>query len=184
MGDLLAVLLFGSKVFGDVELGHDRSAIDVVTLNFLRDELGVFQDFGTVGKYGSHFVFAFEPFLLCVVHSVEVINGLARAEADESVVSRALVLAREVAVVGRDDFDSKFGTEFEDVGNDKLLLLENSVVGIRYVCLVALDFEVVVITHEVFPPLDGIFGFLDFSSKDFLWHFACETSGGDDEPIV
>ena len=65
--------------------------------------------------------------------------------------------------------------EVEEEGFDAFLLLVGLVVGAGDGGFVALDFDVVVVAHELFPPDDAFFGFFDVAGEEELWDFAAEA---------
>ena len=67
--DACTVFLFGTKFFGDVEEGHDRSMIDGVELHLVQDLLSGGQRLGNIFENLIHLLRRFEPFLLGVVEA-------------------------------------------------------------------------------------------------------------------
>ena len=172
------------EVFREDELRQDGGGVDVVSLHFVRDFHGVLDDFRVVGEDGRHLVLRLEVFLLGVADTVRVVVVVVEGEADEAVVGRAVFLADEVDVVGRDDLHVVLGGQLEDGFVHHLLHHVDLCVGAGDFGLVALHLEVEVVAEKVFVPFDGGFGFLEVAAVDGSRDLAGQTGGAADDAFV
>jgi len=103
--------------------------------------------------------------------------------ADEVVVGFGVLGIYEMRVVGGDEFYVVFTGEADDLGLDGFLAL---------VCVeirsgwqhVPLQFEIVVIAHEVLPPFDSLVGAFDVAGGEQTRNLAAQTGRRDDKTFV
>ena len=77
--------------------------VDAVELDLVADLLRRRQHLGDVGEELVHLAPRLHPLLLAVAHALGVIEVLARAEADKTIVRLGVLLVEEVDIIGRDD---------------------------------------------------------------------------------
>ena len=201
-GDTVLIVLLASETLGDGELRHYRVAIDIVYLYFVHYLLGVAECFGYVAEDVRHLFWRFEPLLFGVVHSVDIVDEMVGAEADESVVRLCIFFVDKVGVVGADDFHAIFASQGNQYGVDLLLTHIHLLVASWHLCLVALQFDVIVLAKQVSVPLYGLLCFgenallnglvhrqsfyllICQSLHDFLRQFATEACGAADDTLV
>ena len=174
-GEFLPIAIFCSKLFRDRKHRHNRVGINAVGLDFIDNLLRVFQGFGMVGEDTSHLFGCLQPFLLGVVHSRRVVDVLACAEADETVVRLAVFLLHKVDVVGRDDLDIVFLRHLQDDFVHFLLALINLRIATWFVGLMTLYLKIIVIAKQILEPLNAFLRPCHVAIHDFLRHLARET---------
>ena len=181
---LLAVLLLRAEVGRDVEVGHDGGMVDAVGLHLVEDGDGVVERLGHVAEDGVHLLGGLEPFLLRIEHAVGVVEVLARAEADEAVVSLGVFLVDEVDVVGADKGDAILAAVLLQLGIDVELQVIDFVVGAGHGGLVELEFQIVVVAEYALVPLYGLLGFIEPPGEYLPRHLTAQTSRADNQSLV
>ena len=153
--------------------------INAVDFNFIKNLISVLQGLGNVGKHLVHLFLRLEPLLLAVEHQILIGEFPACGEADESFMSIGILLIHKVRIVGADELDVQLlGKLYERIIHQTLLLI-GLVIGTSDSGLVALQLQIIVITEQVFEPLDGLTGLIHLPTHDELWHFtaqACRTA--------
>ena len=181
----------GEEVLVYLITRKDRVAVDAVGFDLVRDLHGVVDGFRVIREQGQHLLFRLEVFLLGVAQAARVVEVGVGGDADEAVVDRAVLLADEVDVVGRDDLDAVLLAEGEDLLIIYHLLVidvDDLLVGlrgeVRHLGLVEHDLEVVVVAEDPLVPADGFVkgGFV--ACDDGSRHFAGHAGGGADESFV
>ena len=97
------IIFLFTETFWDIEFRHDRSVVDVVNLHFLDNLLRVGERLGDIAEYLRHLFRRFEPFLLRVVHSVDIIDVVVGTQANQPVMGLCIFFVHEVRVIGRND---------------------------------------------------------------------------------
>ena len=147
LGVFLSVFRLSAKVLRNGEYRHDGVGVDAVGLHLVDNLLRVFQHLRMVGEDATHLFGRLQPFLFGVVHSCWVVEVLARAEADESVVRLAVLLFHKVDVIGGNDLHVIFLRQVEDDFVHLLLAFVHLGIATRFIRLMPLDFKVIVITE-------------------------------------
>ena len=147
--------------------------VDVIDLDLIDNLLRVGECLGDVAEDFSHFIGCFQPFLLCIVHSVDIVDEMVCTQTDESVVRFGIFLVDEMGVVGGNYFDVVFAREFKKNRVDLFLALIDILVSSGFLGLMALDLDVVVFSEEGLEPLNGLFRLREIptfgdSIEDFL----------------
>ena len=140
LGIFLAVALLGTKVLGNLEVGHDGCVVDGVELHLVTYLHRVGQGLGDMSEDFVHLGRRLHPLLLGVEHTGGVVEVLARGEADEAVVSLGMLFVYEVHVVGAHQTDAIFLAVFDKLLVHLQLQFVRFVVGTRYGSLVQLQF--------------------------------------------
>ena len=163
--------------------------VDVIDLDLIDNLLRVGKCFGDVAEDFSHFIGCFQPFLLGIVHSVDIVDEMVCTQANESVVGFGIFLVDEMGVVGSDHFDVVLASEFKKNRVDLFLALIDILVASGFLGLMALDLDVVVFSEEGLEPLNGFFCFRKIptfgdSIEDFLGQLATKTGRAADDTLV
>ena len=169
----VGIILLFAETLRDVEFRHNRTMVDVIDLDLIDNLLRVGKCFGDVAEDFSHFIGCFQPFLLGIVHSVDIVDVMVRTQTDESVVRFGIFLVDEVGVIGSNDFDVVFAREFKKNRVDLFLALIDILVASGFLGLMALELDVVVLAEEGLEPLNGLFRLRKISTfgdsiEDFL----------------
>ena len=159
----------------DVEHRHDGVAVDAVGFHFVGYLAGVLQRFRQIGKDGGHLVGRLEPFLFGIVQAVGIVEVLARAEADKTVMRLAVFLFHKMHIVGGNQFDIIFSGKLNQIFV-YLLLLGIGVVGcVGFVGLVALHFEIEIVAKQILEPTHRLFRLFDVAFQYLLRNLATDT---------
>ena len=147
--------------------------VDVIHFDLIDDLLRVLQRLGEVREDFRHFIGRFEPFLLGIVHAVDVVHVVVGAQADQPVMCLGIFFVHEMAIVGTDDFDTVLTCQFDKNRIDLFLALVNLYVCTRFLRLMALEFDIIIVTEEVLEPFYRFFRFMEVvvfcdSIEDFL----------------
>ena len=183
-GQLGAVGFFGSEFFRYGKCRHDRTAVDGVEVYFVGYLKRIAEYFGNIGKDGVHLGGRFHPFLFGIAHTGRVVEVFAGTEADQAVVCLGIFLVDEMHIVGGDQLDIVFVSQFDQDLVHFLLFGIRGAVGIRIVCLVPLHFQVIVFAEQVLEPEDRFFRLVYPVMHDMLWNLTSETGGTDDQVFV
>ena len=183
------IVFLSAERSGDVKFGHNRSVVDVINLHLVDYLLRVLQRFREVAEYLCHFFRRLEPLLLGVMHPVHIVDVVVGAEANKPVMCLCVLRVDEVGVVGADDFDTVFLCQSDQYGVHLFLAFIYLRVSARYLGLMALQLDVVVVAENVFEPLDCFFCFREVtvlckSFEYFLRQFASEARRGADDSFV
>ena len=125
----------------------------------------------------SHFLFALEIFLLRVMEPVGFEYLLARVQADEVVVHRAVLLVDEVHVVGGNHLDTHLSGEPEYFLVAPLLCLIDILRQSGDLGLVEHHFEVIILPEEVLVPFDRLPGSPQVTGQDILRNLSRKAGG-------
>ena len=163
--------------------------VDVIDLDLIDNLLGVRQCFRDVCKDLRHFIGSLEPLLLGVVHAVDIVHVVVRAQADESVVCFGILFVDEVAVVGSDDLHIIFTREFNQNRVNLFLPLIHLHICAGFLRLMPLQFDVVVLAEQVLEPFHRLFRLAEIaiignSVQYLLRQFATEAGGTADDTFV
>ena len=168
----------------DLEEGHQRGRVDGVHLHLVSDLYGVAQRLGHIGEDGVHLGRRLDPLLFGVSHTVWVVDLLARAEADQSLVRIGVVLVHEMRVVRSDQFHAVLSRKLHQHPVHLHLLRIRRRVRIRRMRLVALQLEVEIFAEESLEPQQRLLGLVLLTGHDQLRDLTPEASRGDDQPLV
>ena len=89
-----------------------------------------------------------------------------------------------MCVVGGDDFDIVFAGELNQYGIDFELLLVGALLTSGLLGLMALDFNVIIVSKEVFEPFDGFFRPFKVAVKYALRNLTAQACRGADDAFV
>ena len=184
VSEALAILLLSAEVLGDGEVGHNRLVVDRVNFDLVQYLVGVLERLGDVAEQLRHFVGGLEPLLFGVAHAALIVEVCLGRDTNQVVVSLGILFVDKVRVVGGYEFDIILAGKSYNLRLDLLLLFVGLVIGIRDSRLMALQFEIVVVTHEVFPPLDRLVGAVDVAAHQQARNFTAKTSRGDYQALV
>ena len=95
-----------------------------------------------------------------------------------------IFLIDEVRVVCTDEFDVQFLGKLYQCVIDEALSLVGLVIGSCYGRLVALQFQVVIVTKHALEPLDGLTCLGHLAAHDELRHLASQTGRAADDTLV
>ena len=160
--------------------------VDGVRFHLVTYLAGGFERFGQVGEDLVHLRPRLEPFLLGVKHTVRVVQVAPCGKADEAVVSFGIFLVHEVAVVRADILHVIFRRQFQDFRVHlhlfRIRVAVGPHVGVRH--LVALQFQVVILSEHPFEPPYRFLRLLDAALHDFLRHLAAQASRAYNQSFV
>ena len=182
-GEALPVFLLGAEVCGNVERGHNGGVVYGIGLDLVEYFACGFQGFGHIGENLLHLLGTFQPFLLGIVHS-RIVEALLHRHADEAVVCLGVVFIHEMHVIGCHYLYVMLLGELKEHLVHLLLLRINFVVSVGLVGLVALEFEIIVVSEHFFEPDNTLFGQREVAGEDVLRHFAAKTCRADYQPFV
>ena len=184
--DTLAQLFLRTKALGNGKERHDWAMVDAVDFHLVEHLKGVGQGLGIVGEDIVHLLTGLEPLLLGIAHTVGVVEILARGNAKQVVVGLSGLLVLEVAVVGAHQFDAVLLRKLHEHFVGLLLQFEGLAVGKdgRVGHLMALKFQVVVVTKEIMIPLTCLTSSLDVTLQNLGRHLSCDTSRANNEVFV
>ena len=103
VGEVAEIIVSRGELLGDREVGHQRAVVDAVVLDLGTDLLSRSQSLGDIGEELIHLRCGLHPLLLAVAHTGRVVEVLARAQADQSVMRLGILLIEEVNIIGSDD---------------------------------------------------------------------------------
>ena len=126
--------------------------VDTVDLYFVENLVGVLQCLGHIAKDLVHLLGGLEPFLLAVEHDILVSEFPACRNADEAFMGIGIFLVDKMHIVGTHDLDVKFLGETHQRFVDLHLALIGLMIGTGNGCLVALEFQIIVITKDTLEP--------------------------------
>ena len=142
IGELLAIALLSSlvrevpevvvsvgKALRDREVRHQWVTVDGVDLHLVEDLRGIAQRLGHVREDRTHLLCALEPLLLGIGKPIGVVEGLAGAEADQSLMSLSVILMCEVGVIGGNELHTLFPCELHQYLVDFLLLYKGLLIA-------------------------------------------------------
>ncbi|MCG3774995.1 MAG: hypothetical protein JW395_1823 [Nitrospira sp.] len=139
----------------------------------LRDLPGAINRIFEFAEEGHHLVAGLQVELGVIpVHALGIVDGLARRDAHQDLVSAGVILAEVVRVVGGDHRDAGLYRQAVDLGRQPFVLFE----------AVVLDFEEEVLLPEHLLIAIGIaFGFVVFIVENALVQVAAEACGQADQ---
>ena len=185
LGKALPILLLGSELLRDLEVGHDRRMVDRVVFDLVADIDGRGHRLGVrLAEDRLHLGGSLEPLLLGVEHPFRVVEVLACRETDQAVVGLGIVLVDEVHVIRADHPHVVFRGQFPKVLVDMQLHGVGLVVGPFDGSLVQLEFEVVVVAEEVLVPADRLLGLFEVVGGDGAGHLPGQAGRAADQPLV
>ena len=186
LGEAVAPLFLGAKVFGDGEEGHDGAVVDAVYLDLVEYLGGVGKCLGHIAEDVVHLLAGLKPLLLGVAHAVGVVQVLTRRDTEQMVVGFGGLLVLKVAVVGADELDAILAGHLDEHLVGLLLQGEGFAVGQNGGVghLVALELEVIVVAKHAMIPLTRLAGSLDVAMQNLGGYLAGDTCRADDEVFV
>ena len=133
--------------------------VDIVDLYLINDLLRVLQRLRDIGEDSRHLFRRLEPLLLRIVHSVDVVDVVVRAQADQPVMRLGVLFVHEMRIVGGDDLDTVLMRQVDQDGVHLFLPFIDFRIASLFLRLMALDLDIIVLAEEVFEPLYGLFRF-------------------------
>ena len=144
----------------------------------------VAEGFGNIGKDGVHLCRRLHPFLFGVAHTVRVIQIFTRTEADQAIVRFRIFRVDKVDVVGCDNLNVVFASQFQNRFVSRYLVGVHILCGAWIMRLVPLYFQIVIISEQVLEPKDRFFRLVHSSVQDMLRDFSPDTGGAYDQVFV
>ncbi len=185
-GNLAAPFFLGAETFGNGEERHDGGMLDVVGLHLVEYLNGIAERLGNIGEDFVHLLLRLKPFLLGIEHTGGVVEVLTRGETEQMVVSLSVLLVHEVGIVGADELDAIFLSQFDEHAIGFLLQGEGFAVGpdAGVFHLVALQLQIIIVAEDTFIPLDSLTGSGNIVADNLGRHLSGYTGRAYDEVFV
>ena len=179
-----APFLLPAEILRNREHRHQRVAVHTVHLHLLCHLHRVGQRLGQVGKHRLHLLRTLQPLLLRVVQAVRVSVVLLRRQANQVVVSLAVLLLHKVGVVRRHQLDVVFPRQAYQLRLHLHLPAVGVVVRIRLVRLVAHQLDVVVVAEHPLEPQHRLLRTFQVALHDQLRNLAAQARRADNQTLV
>ena len=163
--------------------------VDVIHFYFVDYLLRVLQRFGDVGEDFRHFIGCFEPFLLRIMHAVDIVHVVVGAQADKAVVCFGIFFVNEVRIIGGNQLHAVFAGKVDQHGVDLFLPLVNLHICAGFLGLMPLQLDIIVLSEEVFEPLYSCFRLAEVavfrdSIENFLRQLTSQARRAADDSFV
>ena len=142
--------------------------VDAIDFHLVKHLQRVRQCLRNIREDIIHLLTGLEPLLLGISHTVRIVQVLAGSYTEQVVVGLSRLLVLEVAVVGTYELDAVFPSHLYEHLVGLLLQLESLAVGQerkRFLHLVALKLQIVVVAKEIMIPLASLAGSLDVAMQ-------------------
>ena len=176
-GEFFSPLFLGAEILGYGEERHNRVVLDVVEFHLIEYLQCVAERFGYIGKDGVHFSRSLKPLLLGIKHTLWVVEFPTSRKAYQVVVCFGVVFVDEVNIVGAYQFHIEFFREFyEHLIHFLLKRIYFEIGALSRVCLVALEFEVIIFAKHTLEPFYNIPRIVDATCSDEFRHLTTQAS--------
>ena len=183
---LLPPLRLRSEVLRYGEERHDGVVVEAIHLHLIQNLKGIRQSLRHIAEDIVHLLTRLKPLLLGIEHTRRIIKILTRRETKQMVVSFSILLIHEMGIVGTDEFDTIFLSQFDEYLIRLLLQGESLAVcplhGVGH--LMPLQLQIVVVAPKALVPLDGLAGTCNIAFQDLRRHFASDTGRADNQILV
>ena len=159
----IAVILFSTKLRIDRVERHEWGVVNSVKLHFFCNFKCIRECLRNIGKHLIHLCSSFQPLLFRILHSVGVINIPACAQTYKSVVSIGIFFVNKMNIVTSDNLYIKLLCNPNKLFVNPLLHGKSRMICIRTVSFMTLQFNIIIITENLFVPLHSLFGVIYLS---------------------
>ena len=152
---LLSPFFFCTKRHWNREERHNRVTFYTIKLHLVQHLQCIGQSIRNICEDIIHLLLSLEPFLFWVEHTGRIIQPLASRQTKQMVMGLGIFLVYKVAVVGTNQFDSIFFSQWYQLLIGSLLKRKSfsvgSYIGVCY--LMTLEFKIIVISKYPLIPL-------------------------------
>ena len=175
--EFLPPLLLRSELFGYWEERHDGVVVDAVEFHLVQYLARVGQCLRHISEHLIHLLTCLKPFLFGIEHSCRVVKVFSCGDAEQMVVCFGVLLVHKMRIVGAYQFDAIFACQFHNHLVSLLLQGECLTIGTdgRVFHLMALQFQIIVITENTLVPLYCLAGTCHIACQNLLGNLASNT---------
>jgi len=111
------------------------------------------------------------------------------AQAYQPVMGFCILFIDEVRIVGADDLDAILACQINEYRINLFLALVDLLVSTGFLRLMALEFDIIILSEEVLEPLNGLFRFGEIATfydtvQDLLRQLTAQAGGAADDTLM
>ena len=184
--EFLSPLLFCSKFLRNREEWHDRVMVKTINIHLVQYLQRIGKRLRNIRKDGVHLLLGLKPLLLGIQHTSRIVQVLACRQTKQMVMSLRVFLVHEMGIIGTDQFNTVFPCQFYENLIGFLLQREGLPIGTdsRVGHLMALEFQVIILSKQVMIPFYSLTGSSDITLQDFGRYLTGNTCRADNQSFM